>query len=66
MLLPLGVQFHSAGAEAFAILRDVLFPALHVHPQIGVEQLAADLDRMGRAVGEEQPRGRSDRLVAKC
>ena len=55
MLLPLRVQFHSAGAEAFAILRDVLFPLLSMLThQIGVEQLAADLDRMGRAVGEEQ------------
>ena len=53
------------GAEAFAILRDILFPllAMLTH-KIGVEKLAADLDRMGRAVGEDELE--TDQIVLSC
>ena len=53
MLLSFGGQLHSARAEAFSVLCDILFPLLPVLiQQLGVEKLAADFDRMRRAVGE--------------
>lgn len=55
-VLPSGCEFEPAGAEAFAILRDVLFPLFALLVQeVRVEQLAAELHRSFRAVHKQEP-----------